>query len=82
MTERRTIGTRSHYESSMASCPAYFVQTAILNTPRCFAVYAVFVGCRRCLCMVGTHEALFDSSTRSRPKAEAAREVQLDIWEE
>jgi epsilon-lactone hydrolase len=45
-------------------------------------LYAELHGLPPILILVGTHESLFDDSTRFAAKAEAAGvEVELDIWE-
>jgi acetyl esterase/lipase len=70
------------YESSMAHALRY-VGPSNLKHPLASPLYADLRGLPPLLIMVGTHEALFDDSTRFAAKAEAAGvEVQLDIWEE
>jgi acetyl esterase/lipase len=67
----------------MAHALRYVGTQANLKHPLASPLYADLRGLPPLLIMVGTHEALFDDSTRFAAKAEAAGvEVQLDIWEE
>jgi acetyl esterase/lipase len=67
----------------MAHALRYVGPKGNLKHPLASPLYADLRGLPPLLIMVGTHEALFDDSTRFAAKAEAAGvEVQLDIWEE
>jgi len=81
--ERAHLDPIVNYESSMAHALRYVGTQANLKHPLASPLYADLRGLPPLLIMVGTHEALFDDSTRLAAKAEAAGvEVQLDIWEE
>ena len=83
MKERAHLDPIVTYESSMAHALRYVGPRGNLKHPLASPLYADLRGLPPLLIMVGTHEALFDDSTRFAAKAEAAGvEVQLDIWEE
>ena len=83
MKERAHLDPIVTYESSMAHALRYVGPNGNLKHPLASPLYADLRGLPPLLIMVGTHEALFDDSTRFAAKAEAAGvEVQLDIWEE
>ena len=83
MKERAHLDPIVTYESSMAHALRYIGPKGNLKHPLVSPLYADLRGLPPLLIMVGTHEALFDDSTRFAAKAEAAGvEVQLDIWEE
>ncbi len=83
MKERAHLDPIVTYESSMAHALRYVGPKGNLKHPLASPLYADLRGLPPLLIMVGTHEALFDDSTRFAAKAEAAGvEVQLDIWEE
>jgi monoterpene epsilon-lactone hydrolase len=83
MKERAHLDPIVTYESSMAHALRYVGPQGNLKHPLASPLYADLHGLPPLLIMVGTHEALFDDSTRFAAKAEAAGvEVQLDIWEE
>ena len=83
MKERAHLDPIVTYESSMAHALRYVGPKGNLKHPLASPLYADLGGLPPLLIMVGTHEALFDDSTRFAAKAEAAGvEVQLDIWEE
>jgi acetyl esterase/lipase len=67
----------------MAHALRYVGTQGNLKHPLASPLYSDLRGLPPLLIMVGTHEALFDDSTRFAAKAEAAGvQVQLDIWEE
>jgi len=81
--ERAHLDPIVNYESSMAHALRYVGTQANLKHPLASPLYADLHGLPPLLIMVGTHEALFDDSTRFAVKAQAAGvEVQLDIWPE
>jgi len=83
MKERAHLDPIVTYESSTAHALRYVGPKGNLKHPLASPLYADLRGLPPLLIMVGTHEALFDDSTRFAAKAEAAGvEVQLDIWEE
>ncbi len=83
MKERAHLDPIVTYESSMAHALRYVGPKGNLKHPLASPLYADLGGLPPLLIMVGTHEALFDDSTRFAAKAEAAGvDVQLDIWEE
>jgi len=83
MKERAHLDPIVTYESSMAHALRYVGPKGNLKHPLASPLYADLGGLPPLLIMVGTHEALFDDSTRFAAKARAAGvEVQLDIWEE
>jgi epsilon-lactone hydrolase len=83
MKERAHLDPIVTQESSMAHALRYVGAKGNLKDPLASPLYADLRGLPPLLIMVGTHEALFDDSTRFAAKAEAAGvEVQLDIWEE
>ncbi len=83
MKERAHLDPIVTYESSMAHALRYVGPKGNLKHPLASPLYADLRGLPPLLIMVGTHEALFDDSTRFAAKAEAAGvQVQLDIWEE
>jgi len=86
--EGRSVRERAHldpivtYESSMAHALRYVGKESNLKNPLASPLYADLHGLPPMLILVGTHESLFDDSTRFAAKAEAAGvEVELDIWE-
>jgi epsilon-lactone hydrolase len=83
MRERAHLDPIVTYESSLAHARRYVGAQGDLKHPLASPLYADLRGLPPVLIMVGTHEALFDDSTRFAAKAEAAGvEAQLDIWEE
>lgn len=83
MKERAHLDPIVNYESSMAHALRYVGAQGDLKHPLASPLYADLQGLPPLLIMVGTHEALFDDSTRFAAKAEGAGvEVQLDIWQE
>jgi epsilon-lactone hydrolase len=81
--ERAHLDPIVNYESSMAHALRYVGTKAKLKHPLASPLYAELGGLPPLLIMVGTHEALFDDSTRFAAKAqEAGVDVELDIWEE
>ena len=81
--ERAHLDPIVNLESSMAHALRYVGTQGNLKHPLASPLYSDLHGLPPLLIMVGTHEALFDDSTRFAAKAEAAGvEVQLDIWEE
>ena len=81
--ERAHLDPIVNYESSMAHALRYVGTQGNLKHPLASPLYSDLHGLPPLLIMVGTHEALFDDSTRFAAKAEAAGvQVQLDIWEE
>jgi len=83
MRERAHLDPIVTYESSLAHARRYVGAQGDLKHPLASPLYADLHGLPPVLIMVGTHEALFDDSTRFAARAEAAGvEVQLDIWEE
>jgi epsilon-lactone hydrolase len=81
--ERAHLDPIVNYESSMAHALRYVGTQAKLKHPLASPLYAELGGLPPLLIMVGTHEALFDDSTRFAAKAqEAGVDVELDIWEE
>jgi epsilon-lactone hydrolase len=79
--ERAHLDPIVNYESSMAHALRYVGTQANLKHPLASPLHADLHGLPPLLIMVGTHEALFDDSTRFAAKAKAAGvEVQLDIW--
>src|SRR5579859_7107430 len=83
MKERAHLDPIVTYESSMAHARRYMGAEGNLKHPLASPLYADLRGLPPLLIMVGTHEALFDDSTRFAAKAEAAGvEVELDVWNE
>jgi epsilon-lactone hydrolase len=83
MKDRAHLDPIVTYESSLAHARRYVGATGDLKHPRASPLYADLHGLPPLLIMVGTHEALFDDSSRFAAKAKAAGvEVELDIWEE
>ena len=83
MKDRAHLDPIVTYESSLAHAMRYFGAEGNLKHPLASPLYADLQGLPPVLILVGTHEALFDDSTRFAAKAQAAGvEVQLDIWEE
>jgi monoterpene epsilon-lactone hydrolase len=81
--ERAHLDPIINLESSMAHALRYVGTQGNLKHPLASPLYSALHGLPPLLIMVGTHEALFDDSTRFAAKAEAAGvEAQLDIWEE
>ena len=81
--ERAHLDPIVNLESSMAHALRYVGTQGNLKHPLASPLYSDLHGLPPLLIMVGTHEALFDDSTRFAAKAEAAGvEAQLDIWEE
>ena len=81
--ERAHLDPIVNYESSMAHALRYVGKKDDLKHPLASPLYADLHGLPPILILVGTHESLFDDSTRFAAKAEAAGvEVELDIWEE
>jgi acetyl esterase/lipase len=81
--ERAHLDPIVNYESSMAHARRYVGAQGDLKHPLASPLYAELHGLPPLLIMVGTHEALFDDSTRFAAKAQAAGvEVQLDVWQE
>ena len=70
-------------EGSMGNALRYVGQNGDLKHPLASPLYAALEGLPPMLILVGTHECLFDDSTRFASKAKAAGvPVELDIWEE
>ena len=83
MKERAHLDPIVNYASSMAHALRYVGAQGDLKHPLASPLYADLQGLPPLLIMVGTHEALFDDSTRFAARAEGAGvEVQLDIWQE
>jgi epsilon-lactone hydrolase len=83
MKERAHLDPIVTHESSLAYARRYVGAQGNLKHPLASPLYADLHGLPPLLIMVGTHETLFDDSTRFAAKAEAAGvEAQLDIWEE
>lgn len=83
MRERAHLDPIVKYENSLAYAKQYVGPQGDLKHPLASPLYADLHGLPPLLIMVGTHEALFDDSTRFAAKAQAAGvEVQLDVWEE
>ena len=83
MKERAHLDPIVTYESSLAHALRYVGAKGDLKHPLASPLYADLHGLPPLLIMVGTHEALFDDSSRFAAKAKAAGvEVELDIWEE
>jgi monoterpene epsilon-lactone hydrolase len=83
MRDRAHLDPIVTYESSLAHALRYVGAGGNLKHPLASPLYADLQGLPPLLIMVGTHEALFDDSTRFAAKAKAAGvEVQLDVWEE
>jgi epsilon-lactone hydrolase len=83
MKDRAHLDPIVTYESSLAHALRYVGAQGNLKHPLASPLYADLHGLPPLLILVGTHEALFDDSTRFAAKAQAAGvEVQLDVWEE
>lgn len=83
MRERAHLDPIVKYENSLAYAKQYVGPNGDLKHPLASPLYADLHGLPPLLIMVGTHEALFDDSTRFAAKAQAAGvDVQLDVWEE
>ena len=83
MKERAHLDPIVNYESSMKYALRYVGTPDKLKHPLASPLYADLHGLPPLLIMIGTHETLFDDSTRLAAKAEAAGvEVELDIWQE
>ena len=88
--ESPSIRERAHldpivtYDSSMAHAMRYVGgDAAKLKDPLASPLYSDLHGLPPLLIMVGTHESLFDDSSRFAAKAEAAGvDVEFDVWEE
>jgi epsilon-lactone hydrolase len=83
MKERAHLDPIVTYESSLAHARRYVGAQGNLKHPLASPLYADLHGLPPVLILVGTHEALFDDSSRFAAKAaEAGVQVQLDVWEE
>jgi acetyl esterase/lipase len=83
MKERAHLDPIVTHESSLAHARRYVGPKGDLKHPLASPLYADLHGLPPLLILVGTHEALFDDSSRFAAKAKAAGvEVELDIWEE
>ena len=81
--ERAHLDPIVNYEGSMAHALRYVGNKAKLKNPLASPLYAEMHGLPPLLLLAGTHDTLFDDSTRFAAKAEAASvEVELDVWEE
>ena len=81
--ERAHLDPLVNYESSMAHALRYVGSKEHLKNPLASPLYSELHGLPQLLVMIGTHDALYDDSTRYAAKAEAAGvKVTLDIWEE
>ena len=81
--ERAHLDPIVNHESSMAHALRYVGDTGKLKEPLASPLYADLHGLPPLLILAGTHDTLFDDSTRFAEKAAAAGvEVELDIWEE
>jgi monoterpene epsilon-lactone hydrolase len=80
--ERAHLDPIVNYESSMAHALRYVGKGGNLKHPLASPLYAELHDLPPILILIGTHECLFDDSSRFAAKAEAAGvEVELDIWE-
>ena len=83
MQERAHLDPIVTYESSLAHARRYVGAQGNLKHPLASPLYADLRGLPPVLILVGTHEALFDDSSRFAAKAaDAGVQVQLDVWEE
>ena len=81
--ERAHLDPIVNHESSMAHALRYVGANGDLKHPLASPLYADLHGLPPLLILVGTHEALFDDSSRFAAKAQQAGvEVQFDVWEE
>jgi len=81
--ERAHLDPIVNHESSMAHALRYVGANGDLKHPLASPLYADLHGLPPLLIMVGTHEALFDDSSRFAAKAQQAGvDVQFDVWEE
>jgi acetyl esterase/lipase len=81
--ERAHLDPIVNYESSMAHALRYVGSKERLKNPLASPLYSDLHGLPPLLVMIGTHDALYDDSTRYAAKAEAAGvKVTLDIWED
>jgi epsilon-lactone hydrolase len=86
--EGESMRARAHldplvsYETSIAHALRYVGANGDLKHPLASPLYADLRDLPPTLIMVGTHETLFDDSTRIAAKARAAGvDVELDVWE-
>lgn len=80
--ERAHLDPIVNYESSMAHALRYVGKGGNLKHPLASPLYAELHDLPPILILIGTHECLFDDSSRFAAKAESAGvEVELDIWE-
>jgi epsilon-lactone hydrolase len=83
MKERAHLDPIVNYEGSLTNARRYVGQRGNLKNPLASPLHAALEGLPRMLILVGTHECLFNDSTRFASKAAAAGvSVELDIWEE
>jgi monoterpene epsilon-lactone hydrolase len=83
VTERAHLDPIVNFKSSMAHALRYVGNQDNLKNSLASPLYADLHGLPPILILVGTHESLFDDSTRFAAKAQAAGvEVELDIWDE
>ena len=83
MKERAHLDPIVTYEGSLTNARRYVGQHGDLKNSLASPLYAALEGLPRMLILVGTHECLFDDSTRFASKAKAAGvRVELDIWED
>ena len=83
LKERAHLDPIVTYEGSMTNALRYVGQQGNLKNPLASPLHAALAGLPRTLILVGTHECLFDDSTRFASKAKAAGvPVDLDVWEE
>jgi epsilon-lactone hydrolase len=81
--ERAHLDPIVNHESSMAHALRYVGANGDLKHPLASPLYADLHGLPPLLILVGTHEALFDDSSRFAAKAQQAGvDVQFDVWEE
>ena len=81
--ERAHLDPIVNYEGSMAHALRYVGDPANLKDPLASPLYADLHGLPPLLILAGTHDTLFDDSTRFAAKAGAAGvEVELDVWDE
>ena len=83
MKERAHLDPIVTYEGSLTNARRYVGQNGDLKNSLASPLYAALEGLPRILILVGTHECLFDDSTRFASKAKAAQvPIELDIWED
>jgi acetyl esterase/lipase len=81
--ERAHLDPIVNYDSSLAHARRYVGPDGDLKHPLASPLYADLHGLPPLLILVGTHESLFDDSSRFASKArEAGVEVELDVWDE